>query len=61
LEINHNQLGDLDNYENYNSRDIQSDLKYPIKNYDTYINNYIKTDNEELGSDKIIRILKNYE
>jgi hypothetical protein len=52
---------DLDNYENYNSRDIKNDLKYPIKNYDTYINNYIKTDNEELGSDKIIRILKNYE
>jgi hypothetical protein len=52
---------DLDNYENYNSRDIKNDLKYSIKNYDTYINNYIKTDNEELGSDKIIRILKNYE
>jgi hypothetical protein len=52
---------DLDNYENYNSRDIKKDLKYSIKNYDTYINNYIKTDNEELGSDKIIRILKNYE
>jgi hypothetical protein len=52
---------DLDNYENYNRKDIENDLKYSIKNYDNYINNYIKTDNEELGSDKIIRILKNYE
>lgn len=52
---------DLDNYENYIRKDIKNDLKYSIKNYDTYINNYIKTDNEELSSDKIIRILKNYE
>jgi hypothetical protein len=54
-------LDNYDNYKNYSRNDIDSDLKYSIKNYDTYISNYIKSDNEELASDKIIRVLKNYE
>jgi hypothetical protein len=54
-------LDNYDNYKNYNKKDIESKLKYSIKNYDTYIGNYIKSDNEELGSDKIIKVLKKYE
>jgi hypothetical protein len=54
-------LDNYDNYKNYKKNDIESDLRYSIKNYDTYISNYIKSDNEELGSHKIIRVLKKYE
>ena len=54
-------LDNYDSYKNYNKKDIESNLKYAIKNYDSYISNYIKSDNEELGSDKIIKVLKKYE
>jgi hypothetical protein len=39
-------------------KDILSGLQYSIKDYDNYIGSYMKSDNEELGTDKIIRILK---
>lgn len=49
------------NYKNYQMKDILSKLQYSIRDYDTYIDSYMKSDDEELGSDKIIRILKTYE
>ena len=49
------------NYKNYQMKDILSRLQYSSRDYDTYIDSYMKSDNEELGVDKIIRILKTYE
>lgn len=49
------------NYKNYQMKDILSKLQYSIRDYDTYIDSYMKSDDEELGVDKIIRILKTYE
>lgn len=52
---------DHDGYKNYQKKYILSNLENSIKNYDIFIEDYIKSDDNELSADKIIRILKNYE
>jgi len=54
------ELDNHEHYKNYKHKDILNSLQNSIKNYDNYIYNYMKSDNEELGTDKIIRILKRY-
>jgi hypothetical protein len=55
------EMDNYENYKNYQMKDILSRLQYSTRDYDTYISNYMKSDNEELGADKVIRILKTYE
>jgi hypothetical protein len=55
------ELDNYEHYKNYTHKDILNSLQNSIKNYDNYIYNYMKSDNEEQGTDKIIRILKSYE
>jgi hypothetical protein len=55
------EMDNYENYKNYQMKDILSRLQYSTRDYDTYIGSYMKSDNEELGVDKIIRILKTYE
>ena len=52
---------DHDGYKNYQKKYILSNLENSIKNYEIFIEDYIKSDDNELSADKIIRILKNYE
>ena len=54
------ELDNYENFKNYQMKDVLSSLGYSIKNYDTFISSYMKSDDEELGTDKIIRILKTY-
>lgn len=54
----------MDNYENYKNKrkkDILSRLQYSTKDYDAYIGSNMKFDDKELGVDKKVKILKNYE
>jgi hypothetical protein len=55
------ELDNYENFKNYQLKDVLGGLRYPIKNYDTFINRYMKCDDDELGTDKIIRIFKTYE
>ena len=54
------ELDNFENFKNYQMKDVLSSLECSIKNYDTFISSYMKSDDEELGTDKIIRILKAY-
>ena len=55
------KVDDYDNYKNYERQDILTNMQFSIKNYEVFINNYMKSNDDELSADKIIRILKAYE
>jgi hypothetical protein len=55
------KLDNYNNYKNYHIKDILSKLQNSIKNYDIFIDGYLKSDDNELSEDKIIRILKIHE
>ena len=46
-------MDNYENYKNYQMKDILSRLQHSTRDYDTYIASYMKSDNEELGADKI--------
>ena len=55
------KIDDYDNYKNYETQHILTNMQFSIKNYEVFINNYMKSNDDELSADKIIRILKAYE
>ena len=55
------ELDNYESYKNYKKKDVIINLNKSMQSYDTYINAYLKSDCDELATDKIIRILKKYE
>lgn len=55
------KIDDYESYKNYKYQDILTNMQSSIKNYEVFINNYMKSNDDELSADKIIRILRAYE
>tara|TARA_B100002003_G_C13928037_1_gene450946 strand:+ start:222 stop:725 length:504 start_codon:yes stop_codon:yes gene_type:complete len=51
---------DLDQDEIKINKNIIKDLDTKLKFYNSYINNYLKSDNDRNGSQKIIKIIKSF-